>query len=288
MRWWRRRCWPAWCCWQPVLAVQLRNRERFEMLLRERDARHRLIDANIGDVVVVLDCDGVVTFVSMSVEAVLGFKPEEILGRVYLDMVYPDDVPGLRTMGKRLPHSPSGLRAEFRMERADGTIVWLEANFRFTRHDGRPDRNHRLHATRRHPPQGGGGRSRGAQFPSGGNGPDRRPHRPAESPFARRLHQPRIRSEANVVGADDRRRRFQGLQRPPRPPGRRRRAQAARSIAGADGSRRRRLRRALRRRGIHHRSTRHRDGSRARLRRGTAAGRPRARHRQSQRVARRT
>jgi len=123
------------------LAVQLRNRERFEMLLRERDARHRLIDANIGDVVVVLDGDGVVTFVSMSVETVLGFRPEEILGRVYLDMVYPDDVPALRTMGKRLLQSPSGLRAEFRMERADGTTVWLEANFRFTRHEGRPDRN---------------------------------------------------------------------------------------------------------------------------------------------------
>lgn len=123
------------------LAVQLRNRERFEKLLRERDARHRLIDANIGDVVVVLDGQGVLTFVSMSVETVLGFSPEEMLGRVYLDMMHPDDVAGLRSIGKRLPHAPNGLRAEFRMERADGTLVWLEANFRFTRQDSRPERN---------------------------------------------------------------------------------------------------------------------------------------------------
>ncbi|ABD06620.1 diguanylate cyclase with PAS/PAC sensor [Rhodopseudomonas palustris HaA2] len=123
------------------LAVQLRNRERFERLLRERDARHRLIDANIGDVVVVLDGRGVVTFVSMSIETVLGFRPEEVLGRVYFDMMHPDDVAGLQAMGKRLPDVPNGLRAEFRMERADGTMVWLEANFRFTRQDGRPGRS---------------------------------------------------------------------------------------------------------------------------------------------------
>jgi diguanylate cyclase (GGDEF)-like protein/PAS domain S-box-containing protein len=124
-----------------VLAAQLRNRQTFETLLRERDARHRLIDANIGDVVVLLDGYGVVSFVSKSVEAVLGFTPEELMGRTYLDLLHPDDVVGLRSMGKRLADSRAGLRAEFRMERADGTMVWLEANFRFTRNDGTASRN---------------------------------------------------------------------------------------------------------------------------------------------------
>lgn len=121
-----------------VLAGQLRNRQRFEAILRERDARHRLIDANIGDVVVLLDEHGVVNFMSESVETVLGFTPEEMVGRVYADMLHPDDVAGVRAMGRRLVHAKEGLRAEFRMERADATIVWLEANFRYTRQNGRP------------------------------------------------------------------------------------------------------------------------------------------------------
>lgn len=121
-----------------VLAGQLRNRQRFEAILRERDARHRLIDANIGDVVVLLDERGVVTFVSESVEGVLGFTAEEMVGRTYLDMLYPDDIPALRAMGRQLAQCREALRAEFRMERADGTIVWLEANFRFTRQNGKP------------------------------------------------------------------------------------------------------------------------------------------------------
>lgn len=121
-----------------VLAGQLRNRQRFEAILRERDARHRLIDANIADVVVLLDERGVVTFMSESVERVLGFTPDEMVGRPYIDMLHPDDVADLRAMGKRLADSQDGLRAEFRMERADGTLVWLEANFRFTRQNGKP------------------------------------------------------------------------------------------------------------------------------------------------------
>ncbi len=121
-----------------VLAGQLRHRERFEAILRERDARHRLIDANIGDVVVLLDERGVVTFVSESVEGVLGFTAEEMIGRTYLDMLYPDDIAPLRAMGRQLAQCREGLRAEFRMERADGTLVWLEANFRFTRQNGKP------------------------------------------------------------------------------------------------------------------------------------------------------
>ncbi|MFC0240103.1 diguanylate cyclase [Rhodopseudomonas telluris] len=121
-----------------VLAGQLRNRQRFEAILRERDARHRLIDANIGDVVVLLDEHGVVNFMSESVEAVLGFTPDEMVGRVYADMLHPDDVAGVRAMGRRLVDAKDGLRAEFRMERADATIVWLEANFRYTRQNGKP------------------------------------------------------------------------------------------------------------------------------------------------------
>ncbi|RJF75082.1 diguanylate cyclase [Rhodopseudomonas palustris] len=121
-----------------VLAGQLRNRQRFDAILRERDARHRLIDANIADVVVLLDDHGVVSFVSESAEGVLGFTPDEMVGRPCMDMLYPDDVAGLRAMGKHLANSRDGLRAEFRMERTDGTLIWLEANFRFTRQNGRP------------------------------------------------------------------------------------------------------------------------------------------------------
>jgi diguanylate cyclase (GGDEF)-like protein/PAS domain S-box-containing protein len=120
-----------------VLAAQLRNRQRFETMLRERDARFRLIDAHIGDVVVLLDGNGVLSFVSMSVAAVLGFRPDQLLGRSCLDMVHPDDAGALRAVSKQLALSPPGLRAEFRMIRADGTLVWLEANFKYAGRDGR-------------------------------------------------------------------------------------------------------------------------------------------------------
>ncbi|MGX7741305.1 diguanylate cyclase domain-containing protein [Rhodopseudomonas parapalustris] len=120
------------------LAAQLRRRQEVQNLLRERDAHYRLIDANMGDVIVLTDPRGIMRFVSMSAEAVLGLKPEQLVGRSWTEMVHVDDVPALQAVAARLRKSPTGLCAEFRMQRAEGDLVWLEANFAYTRSDDGP------------------------------------------------------------------------------------------------------------------------------------------------------
>lgn len=121
-----------------VLAAQLRRRQEVQDLLRERDAHYRLIDANMGDVIVLTDPGGIMRFVSMSVETVLGLKPEQLIGRSWTEMVHADDVPALQAIAVRLRKSPAGLCAEFRMRRTEGDQVWLEANFAYTRSDRGP------------------------------------------------------------------------------------------------------------------------------------------------------
>ncbi|MFT4276917.1 MAG: diguanylate cyclase [Rhodopseudomonas sp.] len=120
------------------LAAQLRRRQEVQNLLRERDAHYRLIDANMGDVIVLTDMRGIMRFVSMSVEAVLGLKPEQLIGRSWTEMVHVDDVPALQAVAARLRKSQTGLCAEFRMRRAEGDLVWLEANFAYTCSDDGP------------------------------------------------------------------------------------------------------------------------------------------------------
>jgi len=115
-----------------VLAAQLRSRQQVETLLREREARFRLIDAHIGDIVILLDRDRNLDFVSMSIETVLGIKPEHVLGRGYIALLHPEDLDALRHTADLLRASSVNRRVEFRTWRADGTLVWLEAHFRPT------------------------------------------------------------------------------------------------------------------------------------------------------------
>lgn len=120
------------------LAAQLRTRQEVQNLLRERDAHYRLIDANMGDVIVLSDEVGILRFVSMSVETVLGLKPDQLVGRYWTVLVHPDDVPLVEAVGAQLPDTPAGLCVEFRMRCPEGRLVWLEANFAYTRNEDGP------------------------------------------------------------------------------------------------------------------------------------------------------
>ena len=119
------------------------------------------------------------------------------------------------------------------------------------RHHGGADpvrvRHHAVSGARDRPP-----RRRRSQ--AGGACDHRRAHRPAQPPQVRRRDRQRMaarRPAADAAGAaDDRRRSFQGLQRHPRPPGRRPGAGRNRDLHFRFGAPRRRLRRTLWRRGI--------------------------------------
>ncbi|MDA9445636.1 MULTISPECIES: diguanylate cyclase domain-containing protein [unclassified Bradyrhizobium] len=111
-----------------VLARQFKYRARLEKTLRERERRHRLLADNIADIVVVLDRHGVCQYVSQSVSSAIGLTEEQILGRPYLELVHPEDKPVLAAMAQGGPEGFAPV--SFRMTHGNGSVVWLEANFR--------------------------------------------------------------------------------------------------------------------------------------------------------------
>ena len=52
----------------------------------------RSLVQNFSDVVMILEADGTVRFVSPAVERVLGYRPEEMVGTRALDYVHPEDL----------------------------------------------------------------------------------------------------------------------------------------------------------------------------------------------------
>ncbi len=67
------------------------GRRRAERLVEARTGELRTLLANAPDPTVVVDADGVITYVSAQMEALLGHTPEELVGR-NVDVLVPDDV----------------------------------------------------------------------------------------------------------------------------------------------------------------------------------------------------
>lgn len=83
------------------------------------------------------DDDGRITWVSETIQAVLGIDARHHLGTSLWDLAHPDDVERCRTVGAALVDEPGGRRRlQYRVRHADNTWRWVETIA--TNHRGRP------------------------------------------------------------------------------------------------------------------------------------------------------
>lgn len=113
------------------LSLQFRKRQKVEATLREREAYFRLLTENIADVVLLIDLEGNIRYVSNSVEIMLGHRASELLGKSCFDLVHPRDRDMVRLTAADAG-VPEGSHATFRTYRKDGSIAWVETHFRLT------------------------------------------------------------------------------------------------------------------------------------------------------------
>lgn len=113
-----------------VLSSQFGFRKRLEHSLREREARLRLLADNIADIVIVMNREGVLQYVSPSVISVLGMTEDAFLGRSCLDVVHDDDRERVFAASRDLKDAVDYSSVRFRVMRGDGAMAWLEAHFK--------------------------------------------------------------------------------------------------------------------------------------------------------------
>ena len=111
------------------LRRELTDRTRIEAALRESETRYRSLIEQTSDIITIVDESAVVRYGSPSVETVLGYDPEELVGRKAADLVHPDDTARLLEAHRAALRDPWSAQrgVEFRCRHRDGTWRVLEA-----------------------------------------------------------------------------------------------------------------------------------------------------------------
>jgi len=106
----------------------LTARKQAEAALRQSAAHFRALVEHALDFVVVLNQDGTVRYESPAVARILGYTPEERMGRNGFEHIHPDDLPQVRqTFTRAIQHPGATASLEFRARHKDGSWRTLEA-----------------------------------------------------------------------------------------------------------------------------------------------------------------
>jgi len=109
------------------IVEDITHQKQAEDAVRKNAAMHSKMLANIGDVIVIIDQDGINRYKSPNIEKWFGWKPEEVVGEVTWKNVHPDDLaPAQHLFAEILQKPDASGTIECRYRCSDGTYKWIE------------------------------------------------------------------------------------------------------------------------------------------------------------------
>ncbi|MEZ5119229.1 MAG: PAS domain S-box protein [Candidatus Nanopelagicales bacterium] len=109
-----------------VVTRDIEEQVHAEVALARSEERYRLLVEHATDAVYQTSIDGITEWVSDGVRAILGFSPEEFIGRPGLELIVPEDRERVVRETERAVAGRSKT-TRFRMPTKDGDIRWVEA-----------------------------------------------------------------------------------------------------------------------------------------------------------------
>ena len=111
-----------------MAVIEITEQMRVETELRSSEERFRFLADNATDILTLYDQDGLMLYVSPSVQRIAGYSVEESIGRSPFALVHPEDVDALRVRrGVKKGHVPEGGTARWRLRHKDGHWLWMDS-----------------------------------------------------------------------------------------------------------------------------------------------------------------
>jgi two-component system, sensor histidine kinase and response regulator len=114
----------VYIAWQ--LDRHRRARDRAERALRQSEKRFRALVEHAPDVITIVDRDLIILYESPPLEAVVGFRPEEVCETSVLDYVHPDDLEAVTAGIESIRRDGESRVLECRCRRKDGAWIDVE------------------------------------------------------------------------------------------------------------------------------------------------------------------
>jgi PAS domain S-box-containing protein len=118
-----------------VAHLEITERKRRERELSIRDDWHRLVLGTTSDLISTHTPDTAFVFASGACRRLLGYEPQELLGRPVFDFLHADDLERAERTYEALVTSSESEVITYRFRRRDGSYLWMESTIRVI---GRP------------------------------------------------------------------------------------------------------------------------------------------------------
>jgi PAS domain S-box-containing protein len=110
-----------------ITSADITEKWQTEVALKESEVRFKTIIEYSFDAVVIIDENAIVKYASPSVTGLVGFEPEELIGRSGFDFMHPDDIPEVQSKLASIINNDDETFADYRSITKDGGLKWVEA-----------------------------------------------------------------------------------------------------------------------------------------------------------------
>jgi len=108
--------------------LDLRELQRAERALRDSERHYRALTENISDLITLIDRDAVMRYQSPSVERLIGFDRDELIGHNIFELIHPEDAPRVEAVLQEALRTPGAVHSvDFRIRRKDGVYRYFES-----------------------------------------------------------------------------------------------------------------------------------------------------------------
>jgi len=109
------------------------DRKRGEQELKDSEARYRLLADNSTDMIFELDLNFVRRYVSPACREIVGYMPEEMIGKKPVNMIHPEDADRVESTYRAVIDGLARASVTNRIRHRDGRWIWVEAELRLVR-----------------------------------------------------------------------------------------------------------------------------------------------------------